>query len=149
MKYYEILDILNDQLIADDFVNTVTRGDIFDVDLGKQNIFPLSHIVVNNVTKEERILRFNITLMCMDIVDKTSDDDVNSLRRNDNEDDVLNTQLAVAMRAMEVFERGEDTKSWVLGGNPSFEPFTERFENYLAGWACTFDLLIPNTMTAC
>ena len=149
MKYYEILDILNDQLIADDFVNTVTRGDIFDVDLGKQNIFPLSHIVVNNVTKEERILRFNITLMCMDIVDKTSDDDVNSLRRNDNEDDVLNTQLAVAMRAMEVFERGEDTKSWVLDGNPSFEPFTERFENYLAGWACTFDLLIPNTMTAC
>jgi len=149
MKYYEILDILNDQLIADDFVNTVTRGDIFDVDLGKQNIFPLSHIVVNNVTKEERILRFNITLMCMDIVDKTSDDDVNSLRRNDDEDDVLNTQLAVAMRAMEVFERGEDTKSWVLDGNPSFEPFTERFENYLAGWACTFDLLIPNTMTAC
>jgi hypothetical protein len=149
MKYYEILDILNDQLIADDFVNTVTRGDIFDVDLGKQNIFPLSHIVVNNVTKEERILRFNITLMCMDIVDKTSDDDVNSLRRNDNEDDVLNTQLAVAMRAMEVFERGDNTKSWVLDGNPSFEPFTERFENYLAGWACTFDLLIPNTMTAC
>jgi hypothetical protein len=149
MKYYEILDILNDQLIADDFVNTVTRGDIFDVDLGKQNIFPLSHIVVNNVTKEARILRFNITLMCMDIVDKTSDDDVNSLRRNDNEDDVLNTQLAVAMRAMEVFERGDNTKSWVLDGNPSFEPFTERFENYLAGWACTFDLLIPNTMTAC
>lgn len=149
MKYYEILDILNDQLIADDFVNTVTRGDIFDIDLGKQNIFPLSHIVVNNVTKEARILRFNITLMCMDIVDKTSDDDVNSLRRNDNEDDVLNTQLAVAMRAMEVFERGNNTKSWVLDGNPSFEPFTERFENYLAGWACTFDLLIPNTMTAC
>ena len=149
MKYYEILDILNDQLIADDFVNTVTRGDIFDVDLGKQNIFPLSHIVVNNVNKEGRILRFNITLMCMDIVDKTSDADVNELRRNDNEDDVLNTQLAVAMRAMEVFEGGDNTKSWVLDGNPSFEPFTERFENYLAGWACTFDLLLPNTMTKC
>jgi hypothetical protein len=50
---------------------------------------------------------------------------------------------------MEVFQRGDNTKSWFLDGNPTFEPFTERFENYLAGWACTFDLLVPNDMTKC
>lgn len=148
MIYYDIINILNDQLSADDFVNTVTRGDIFDIDLNKQTIFPLSHIMVNNVTKENNILRVNMTIMCMDVVDisKTESD---ILRGNDNEDDVLNTQLAVALRAMEVFQRGDNTKSWMLDGNPTFEPFTERFENYLAGWACTFDLLVPNTMTKC
>lgn len=148
MIYYDIINILNDQLSADDFVNTVTRGDIFDIDLNKQTIFPLSHIMVNNVTKENNILRVNMTIMCMDVVDisKTESD---ILRGNDNEDDVLNTQLAVALRAMEVFQRGDNTKSWMLDGNPVFEPFTERFENYLAGWACTFDLLVPNTMTKC
>ena len=148
MIYYDIINILNDQLSADAFVSTVTRGDIFDIDLNKQTIFPLSHIMVNNVTKENNILRVNMTIMCMDVVDisKTESD---ILRGNDNEDDVLNTQLAVALRAMEVFQRGDNTKSWMLDGNPTFEPFTERFENYLAGWACTFDLLVPNDMSKC
>lgn len=149
MIYYDIIDILNDQLSADDFVNTVTRGDIFDIDLNKQTIFPLSHIMVNSVTKEKNILRVSITIMCMDVVDISKEETTDVLRGNDNEDDVLNTQLAVALRAMEVFERGDNTKLWQLDGNPTFEPFTERFENYLAGWACTFDLLVPNTMTKC
>jgi hypothetical protein len=50
---------------------------------------------------------------------------------------------------VEVFERGENTHRWVLDGNPTFEPFTERFENYLSGWALSFDLLLPNDMTKC
>lgn len=149
MIYYDIIQILDNQLSADDFVNTVTRGDIFDIDLNKQTIFPLSHIMINSVAKEQRVLRVNITIMCMDVVDINKAATTDILRGNDNEDDVLNTQLAVALRAMEVFERGDNTKQWVLDGNPSFEPFTERFENYLAGWACTFDLLVPNTMTKC
>lgn len=149
MIYYDIINILDNQLSADDFVNTVTRGDIFDIDLNKQTIFPLSHIMINSVAKEQRVLRVNITIMCMDVVDINKAAPTDILRGNDNEDDVLNTQLAVALRAMEVFERGDNTKQWVLDGNPSFEPFTERFENYLAGWACTFDLLVPNTMTKC
>lgn len=149
MIYYDVIKILDDQLSLDDFVNTVTRGDIYDIDLNKQTIFPLSHIMVNTVTKEERVLRVNMTIMCMDIVDISKDETDDILRGNDNEDDVLHTQLAVALRAMEVFERGDNTSSWVLDGNPSFEPFVERFENNLAGWACTFDLLVPNTMTKC
>lgn len=147
--YYDIIDILNNQLSSDDFVNTVTTGDIFDVDLNKQTIFPLSHIIVNNVTKTGAILSFNITIMCMDVVDISKEETDNILRGNDNEHDVLNTQLAVCLRAIEVLQMGANTKRWRIEGDPSLEPFTERFENYLAGWACTFDLLIPHKMTKC
>jgi hypothetical protein len=31
----------------------------------------------------------------------------------------------------------------------TLEPFAERFENNLAGWAMTFDLVVPNEMTIC
>ena len=58
--YYQITETLKTNLLADENVNTVTTGDIFDIDLSKQTIFPLSHIIVNNVSIQEQILSFNI-----------------------------------------------------------------------------------------
>lgn len=147
--YYRILEVIKDQLELDTFVNTVTQGDIFDVDLSKQSIFPLAHIIINTVTREKNILRYSVSVLCMDIVDKSKAETTDIFVGNDNEQDVLNTQLAVALRVVEVFERGENTAKFRLDGNPLCEPFTERFENYLSGWALTFDLLLPNDMTKC
>ena len=147
--YYNILTTIKEQLEQDVFVNTVTEGDIFAVDLSKQTIFPLSHVMVNNVTRESSVLRFNVTVMCMDIVDKSKEETTDIFRGNDNEQDVLNTQLAVVLRMLEIFDRGENVRTFRIDGAPSIEPFTERFENYLAGWAVTFDVLIPNDMTIC
>jgi len=39
--------------------------------------------------------------------------------------------------------------NFVVAGEPTLEPFTERFENLLAGWTMTFDVTIPNDMTIC
>jgi len=44
MSYYGILNILKSELEATDLVTTVTEGDIFQVDLSKQTLFPLAHI---------------------------------------------------------------------------------------------------------
>ena len=147
--YYDVLTKINTLLSADPFVNTVTEGDIFEVDLLKQTIFPLSHVMVNSGTVSSRVVQFNISIIFADIVDKTADITSDNFRGNDNEQDVKNTQLAVALRFLAQLERGEDTKSYQLTGNPSLEPFTERFENYLAGWVLTFDVDVPNTMTKC
>ena len=103
--YYDILTTIKAQLDADVFVNTVTQGDIFDVDLSKQTIFPLSHIMVNSVNRESNTLRFSVTVMCMDIVDKSKTETTDIFRGNDDEQDVLNTQLAVALRMLEISDR--------------------------------------------
>ena len=147
--YYDILNTIKAQLEADVFVNTVTQGDIFDVDLTKQTIFPLSHVMVNSVNRESNTLRFSVTVMCMDIVDKSKEETTDIFRGNDNEQDVLNTQLAVSLRMLEIFDRGDNVRTFRIDGDPTIEPFTERFENYLAGWAVTFDILVPNDMTIC
>ena len=147
--YYNILTILKNQLSSDKFVNTVSQGDIFDIDLKKQTIFPLSHIIVNDATKQGNILVFNVSVLCMDIVDKSKDEATDSFRGNDNEQDVINTQMAVALRLVEVLERGGNNNSFMMRGEPTFEPFTERFENYMAGVTVTFDIHVPNTMSAC
>ena len=67
--FYNVTDKLKDALIAEPFVNTVTFGSLDDVDLNKQTIFPLSHIIVNNTTVGTKTLTFNISILSMDFVD--------------------------------------------------------------------------------
>ena len=148
--FYTIIDTLKTELNSSPFVNSVTEGSIFNVDLAKQTIFPLSHIMVNTASFEENVIRFNVSIIAMDIVDISKDETQDVFRGNDNEQDVLNTQLAVLQRVYEVMRRGTlYTELFQVDGNPSCEPFTERFENLLAGWTMTFDVLVPNQMSIC
>lgn len=148
--YYAILDKLKTHFDSDPIVNTVTQGDIFQVDLNKQTIFPLTHIMVNSSTLTPNTQTFNISILAMDIVDISKDEVADLFQENNNELDVLNTQHQVLNRAYQQMYHGNlwDDK-FVIEGEPSLEPFTERFENYLAGWTMTFDIVVPNEMTIC
>jgi hypothetical protein len=147
--YYEITQAIKDQLNKDLFVNTVTIGDIFKVDLNKQTIFPLSHIIINSATYQGVTWNYNISILCMDIVDESKSLTTDIFLGNDNEQDVLNTQLMVVNRFLEVLSRGDLSNDYELINTPSVEFFTERFENKLAGVTLTFDMVIANEMTIC
>lgn len=147
--FYEITTAIKEQLQLDAFVNTVTTGDIFKVDLNKQTIFPLSHIIVNNASYQGPIWNYNISILCMDIVDESKEAVTDIFVGNDNEQDVLSTQLMVVNRFLEVLRRGLLADDYELIGNPSIEFFVDRFENKIAGVTATFDMTIANTMTIC
>jgi len=146
---YRITTMLKDQLLLDEFVTTVNTGEIDDIMLKKQDVYPYSHIMVNNATYYGSTWMFNISIMCMDIVDISKEDTAEFFYGNDNYQDVWNTQLAVINRTLEVLRRGENVKSYVISGTPNCEPFKDRFEHNIAGWTCTFDIEMPNTMTVC
>jgi hypothetical protein len=148
--YYNLLDKLKTHFDSDAIVNTITQGDIFKVDLAKQTIFPLIHIMVNSCTIDEQTTTWNVSLIAMDVVDisKTLTTDV--FLGNDNEIDVLNTQHAVLNRVYDIMKRGTLMYDlFQVEGTATLEPFTERFENYLAGWTMTIDIVTPNQMTIC
>lgn len=148
--FYSVTEVLKNELISSPFVNTVTEGSIFEVDLNKQTIFPLSHIMVNNVTVDQTVLRFNVSVIAMDIVDISKSETTDVFRGNDNEQDVLNTQLAVLQRlAASMYNGALSDLGYEIETSPNCEPFTERFENLLAGWTMTFDLVVPNEMSIC
>ena len=148
--YYNLLDKLKTHFDADVIVNTVTQGDIFKVDLSKQTIFPLLHIMVNNCTLDESTVTWNISLIAMDVVDLSKSATTDIFLGNDNEIDVLNTQHAVLNRAYEIIKHGSLAYDlFMVEGTATLEPFTERFENYMAGWTMTFDVVTPNDMTIC
>ena len=66
--YYNLIDYIYNYLNGTTAINTVTIGDILDVDLAKQTIFPLAHINVGSVTFDEHIITFNINVIAMDML---------------------------------------------------------------------------------
>jgi len=148
--YYQLTSTIEEQLLADVNNNTVSIGDISKLNLNKQDIFPLAHMIVNNVTVEENVLRFNISILACDIVDQSKDETTDRFTGNDNEQDILNTQLAVLNRLIQRLRMGSlHTDMYQLDGNPSLAPFNDRFENQLAGWSADMDILIYNDIYIC
>ena len=150
MDYFDLIDKLKTHFDNDVLVNTVTQGNLFDIDLNKQDIFPMVHLIVNTASLESNVVRYNISILAMDIVDITKDETVSKFDGNDNELYVLNTQLQVLTRCYELLLRGDLwSDKFQIDGNPTCEPFVDRFENKLGGWTMTCDILIPNGMTIC
>ncbi len=152
--FYRITEAVRDFLLTLEEVNTVTYGDITDVDLNKHTIYPLSHVMVNNVTLANGSLTFSMTILAMDIVHKATfdeDQDVDLTYYGvDNEQDVLNTQLAVVNLLNQSLSRAQlRGDGFELTGLGSCEPFTDRFENKVAGWAYTFSAYVQNDISNC
>jgi hypothetical protein len=149
--FYEISQAIKNQLDDDAFVNTVTIGDIFKIDLNKQTIFPLSHIMINSANYNGKTFNYNVSVLCMDIVDESKEATADLFRGNDNEQDVLNTQEMVARRLLEMLNRGDlyDDGFQLSNGSASIEYFVDRFENKIAGVTITFDVMTFNDMTIC
>jgi len=148
--FYQIIETLRDQLLDDQNVNTVTTGDISDVNLQKVDIFPLSHIIVNNATLGEQTITFNISILAMDIVDRNKKTGEDVFLGQNNLQDILNTQLAVLNKAIQILRKGDlYGDKYQLQADPNCEPFYDRFDNELAGWTATMDIVIYNDINIC
>jgi hypothetical protein len=148
--YYQLTQTIREVLFSSNFVNTISIGDISKVNLNKQDIFPLSHIIVNSVSVEEQVLNFNISILACDVVEQTKEETTNRFTGEDNEQDILNTQLAVLNKLIQRLRMGKlHQDMYQLDGTPSLTPFHDRFENELCGWSATMNVLIYNDIYIC
>ncbi len=148
--FYQLTETIKEQLLEDKNINTVTTGDITDVNLNKQDIFPMGHIIVNSVVDQEQVLRFNITVLAMDIVDQSKELTIDRFKGNANEQDILNTQLSVLNKLIQRLRMGDLYRDmYQLQSDPTLEPFYDRFENQLAGWSANMEVLIYNDINIC
>ena len=152
MKHvYDILDVLRDELRSHPAVNTVSYGDITDLDLDKTTMFPLSHLLIDSASYGERTITFSIKLLCADIVDyNQSENQFDEFYGNDNLHDVMNTQFQVINSLITKLMRGDLFKSnYQITSTPSAEPFKEKYGNVLAGWSTIIQIEVPNGVSIC
>ena len=149
-QFYTVLEKIRDEAQNNGITNTVTTGNITEIDLNKTTIFPLVHIVVNNATFRDNLVNFNLRVLCLDVVDYTksfTDDDV--FFGNDNLQDVLNTQMQVANLIQSKLRRGDlYTDLFQLSDDPVLSILRESFESELAGWGMELNIDVANNETS-
>jgi hypothetical protein len=143
---------------------TLTFGNLNDIDVRKQTIFPLVHVNIGNATLTGtgvNVMQLDVELVVMDLVDIDKDLDLRVpsydyaenffWAQNANAVDCLNSTLYIANRIVGSFDRGKPfVNQCQLVGDVSFQPFVESFENNLAGWSTTITLQMPNVnVTVC
>lgn len=150
-SYLKVIETLRDALLEDANITTVTTGDITEVDLSKQTIFPLAHVLVDTANFESTIISYDISVLIMDIVHDDTTEDEPTIYKNDNELYVLNTMMNIGNRLTDRLFNGSlyDGNTFVERSTVTAEPFKDRFENLLAGWAFSFELTVRNNIDRC
>ena len=143
--YNNVIDTLSCISLAHGLVNEVSTGDIDNIDTSGIVKYPLVHIVPTSVDAGTNTLTFNFNILAMDLVNTDES----------NEQEVLSNTLIILTDILAEYKNGKK-----LGGNlgdylqedlDSFnlEPFTERFDNVVSGWNCTYSITIPHAFNAC
>lgn len=147
-SFYDVINSIKTYLQGNNSVNTVTFGDLLEVDLNKQTIFPLSHLTVRDVSFSDHTMTFTVNVMAFDIVDETKQNDkeqVEPFYGNNNKQDVLNTQLMVLNGLQSSLRRGGlFQQDFIVDNNLTATLIEERFDNLLAGWEMDITVEVPN-----
>ena len=149
------------------FINTTSVGDIFDINLEKNEIFPLMHINPTSVTTGSNQLNYNFQIFVCDLVSEKEDWNEGQssvgLPNLTNEIDVFNDTLQTCVDIISIFRNSQ----WQAQNNPdtdvgdinlpvyftdgdyTIEPFTERFDNLLTGWVFQMTVVVQNGFDTC
>jgi hypothetical protein len=145
-QYTQVLSYLKTLAEQDSFVNTVTQGDMSDVDINKMNVFNLVHIDVltANFTNGQTIT-FDVEILSGQIRDSNKQDNGTKFWNQDNEVDNLNETLSVLNRIW--FKLLEDfiDQNIVVEPTAALQQVTEWNKNLIDGWLMTFSIEVPNT----
>ena len=144
--YTQVLNYLKGLAESDDFVNTVTQGDMSNVDLNKMNVFNLVHIdVLTAGFSNGQTITFDIEILSGQIRDSNKQDQGAKFWNQDNEPDNLNETLAVLNRMW--FKMLDDftDENIRVEETASLNHVTEWNKNLIDGWLMTFTIELPNT----
>lgn len=147
-QYSELLYFLKGLAQANEFVNTVTKGEIDKIDLQKANIFPLFHIDISDaIFTNGQTVKFKVALQCLnqrDINKEIVEDD--KFWSNDNEVDNHNMTLAILNDVWLRILRNWEDKDITTTEDAPLAKITFEGGNILDGWGLEFDVELPNTI---
>lgn len=143
---YQILDKIKDKLRTSPNIQTVSFGDIMEVDLNKTTLYPLAHVGMGDVSLQDHKIEVTINLLLLDIVDDNRDPSTeDDFYGNSNLQDILNTMLAEANILISDLRRGSSfDELYQIDTDITARPFLDRFENQLAGWGVDLIISFPN-----
>jgi hypothetical protein len=159
--YNNLIDTLKELGTQHDQITTTTSGDIWEIDLNKNTLFPLMHINPVNVQTGQSTLTYNFQIFIMDLVSEKSNwtnANFQSAQNLSNNQEVLSDCLQICTDIIGVFRHSQwqseltnDINAPVYFGEGEFniEPFSERFDNEVTGWVFPLAVTVHNDFQTC
>ena len=148
MSYYKITEKIK-EIAEGGLMTTVTHGDFNSIDIKRQTLFPLLHIVPNNFVVTGSIVTYSLTLYFCDLVDYNKENiytEPEPFRGVDNTIDVLNQMSFAAQNFIDKIKRGDSyAELFRLADQQTGTFFTNRLENLLAGVQLEINMTIPSS----
>lgn len=147
---FKLTDAIKNELESNALIKQVTYGDLFEVDLLKQNIFPLAHVGMTGASIRDGVAYVQMSILFLDVVDESKNEQIDQFYGNDNENYVINSMFAAATKTVRELQRGNLYRDqFQIEEDVTVEFFSERFEDKLAGCGIDFTVAINNTLDIC
>ena len=139
---------LHQFIVADsNYIQQGGFGDIFEIDIDQNQLFPIAHLSIEAADYTSHELTYRFRLYVMDLVNKDQS----------NENDVLSDTLQFVgdyisqlKHGFSAFGVSYDTENdFRLNDNINCEPFTERFDSQVTGWAANINITVSFNASAC
>jgi hypothetical protein len=158
--YNNVIDTLKNLGKEHNQITTTTTGDIWEVDLSKNTLFPLLHINPLNVQTGPSTLTYSFQIFVMDLVsERTNWTQANFQSANNlsNNQEVLSQTLQICTDIISMLRHSKWQNNPLDGNEPiifgegefSIEPFSDRFDNEVTGWVFTLPITVQQTFNTC
>jgi len=147
-------------------ISSVSVGDIYDLNLEKQQLFPLLHINPVNVTTGQSELLYNFQIFVMDLVSEKDNWQTYQaagltklIDPKNNEQQVFNQTLDIATDFIGMLRHSKQQSLFGVNdineaiyfteGEYTIEPFSERFDNLCCGQVFQVGIKVMNDFQTC
>tara|TARA_R100000963_G_C4640145_1_gene103812 strand:- start:191 stop:742 length:552 start_codon:yes stop_codon:yes gene_type:complete len=147
-------------------ISTVSVGDIWEIDMSKETLFPLLHINPTSVQTGDAELLFNFQIFIADLVSEKDNWELYQAEQltklldpKNNEQEVFNQTLGIATDIISMLRHSiqqslagvNDINAPIYFTQDQFnlEPFQERFDNLLCGYVFNLGVKVMNDFDAC
>jgi len=152
--YYNTLNYFKTIMSNHPSIEVVTQGSIENFDAREYPSYPIANINIVSVDFSENTTDFEIQLIVADKIknknnessQRTNAQTIPFYRTDDTVDIHANT-LGILNDLTSFLQNGVD--AFQINGDIICEPFADRFNNGLAGWVATFDLITHNSKDRC
>lgn len=152
--YYNILDYFKTIMTNHPSITKVTQGDINDIDAREFPMYPLGNVLITQAVFGTTVTNFNIQLTIADKI-KNKDNESEPITNEqtipfygvDDEVDIHANTLSILNDLTAYTQRSVDGLD--IEGDIVCIPFSDRFNNGLAGWVCDFTITVHNNRDIC
>jgi hypothetical protein len=135
-------------------LNFVSQGDMFSIDTKEFPAYPLGNINISKADFLEKEIVYTCQLTIADKVKLKNNESTGTANNQtipfDGTDDVVDIHantLSIVNDLVSFTRTG--VNAFDFSGNPSAQPFKDDFDNGLAGWVVSFNLVVFNAADTC